>query len=181
MSIQISRRFVLSGLAVLTMFTFGACKKEEGEQTSAPKGTHEIGNPVKVGKLTYQVIDTEWRDVLDGALGQRIPKNQFLVVQVSVTNNDADEAHAPLLVLLDKDEKAYREEDKGDGLANWLGLIRTLGPGETQQGSMLFDVPAGSYRLQLSSGGDAESEKNALVNLPYKLTIPDAAPTPDTK
>jgi hypothetical protein len=181
MSIQISRRSVLSGFALLALFAFSSCKKEESGSSSTPRGTHEIGNPVKVGKLTYQVIDTEWRDVLDGTLGQRVPKNQFLVVQVSVTNNDADEAQAPLLVLLDKDEKAYREEDSGDGLPNWLGLIRTLGPGETQQGSMLFDVPAASYRLQLSSGGDAESEKNALVNLPYKLSIPDAAPVPDTK
>lgn len=131
-----------------------------------------MGNPVTVGPLTYTIVETDWRDALDGATGARIPQSRFMVVNLTVLNKGSKDAGIPLLTLIDATGKEYRELDKGDGVPQWLGLLRQVRPSETESGRILFDAPQGSYKIRVSSGGEAETEVTALVDLPY---LPDTS------
>lgn len=144
---------------------------------SSDEKKYQMGQTVSLGAITYTALETEWRSSLDGNDGRRTPKNQFMLIKVMVTNGGGSEAGLPLLTLIDGKGNSYLEEDKGDGVPQWLGLLRLLKPAESEEGSLLFDVPPGSYRLRVSTGGDPEKEIAALVEIPYQL---DNVRTPST-
>lgn len=137
---------------------------------------HPMGVPVTVGDLSYTIYQTEWRDELQTDAGPRKPQHRFLLVTASITNNGPEDLVAPLLAVIDKDGRETLELDKGDGVAQWLGLIRRVRSTQTETGVMVFDVPPGDYRLRLSSGGDVDQERTALVNLPYRVEAPEGRP-----
>jgi hypothetical protein len=157
-------RPVIVGLLALAC-VFSGCSKK-----AAQVRTEQLGTPVAVGPLTYTAVETEWRDSLEGESGQRMPKNRFLLVHVSVTNNSAEERAAPLLQLTDAKGGTFPELGEGDGVPEWMGFLRLLQPNETRSGRLLFDAPPGAYKLRVSSGGDPESEQIAYVEIPLQLT-----------
>lgn len=135
-----------------------------------------MGTPVAVGDLSYTVLNTEWRDELQSAMGPRKPQHRFLLVTVSVTNKGPDDEVAPLLAVIDKDGRETLEQDKGDGVAQWMGLLRRVKSTQTETGVLLFDVPPGDYNLRVSSGGDVDQEQTALIRLPYRVEAPESRP-----
>jgi hypothetical protein len=62
---------------------------------------------------------------------------------------------------------------------DWLGLLRTIDPAESQQGRIIFDVPAANYKLRILSGEEAEDDDGELVEIP--LRMPEAPGIPDLK
>ncbi len=158
-------------LAVAFILSGAGCSK------SGDSGkVYEMGNAAVVGPLSYTVQATEWRDSLDGENGQRVPTNRFLLVTLAVTNKSAGEVNIPLLTLVDSRGKEYAELDKGDGVPQWLGLLRSVAPSHVDSGNLLFDVPPGGYKLRISGGGDIEHESTALVNLPFNVDVAPAKP-----
>jgi hypothetical protein len=146
----------------------------------------DMGMDVSVSPLTYSVVRTEWKDSLDGPDGQRTPAHKFLIVSISIRNKSGSDVHVPLLTVIDGAGKEHLELDKGDGLGEWLGLLRTVQPKSTTSGELLFDVPPGTYKLRVVNGGDVEKETSALIRLPYQTELPAPAapanlPTPLTK
>ncbi|MEJ5368953.1 MAG: DUF4352 domain-containing protein [Bryobacteraceae bacterium] len=137
---------------------------------------HPMGSPVVAGDLSYTVYQTEWRDELQTEAGPRKPQHRFLLVTVSITNNGPEDVTAPLLTLIDKNGKEILELDKGEGVPQWMGLLRRIRSTQTETGTLLFDVPPGDYTLRVSSGGDVETEKTALVRLPYREEAPAGSP-----
>jgi len=138
---------------------------------------HPMGTPVAVGDLSYTVYGTEWRDELQTDMGPRKPQHRFLLVSVSITNNGPEDRNAPLLAVIDKDGRETLELDKGDGVPQWLGLLRRIRSTQTETGMLLFDVPPGDYKLRVSSGGDVDDEKTALISLPYRVEAPESRPS----
>ena len=128
-----------------------------------------MGAPLAVGPLTYTAVETEWRDIIDSPQGQRVPKNRFLLVHISVLNAASEQKAAPLLQLVDAKGNVYPEIAEGEGVQDWLGYLRLLQPKESRSGRLLFDVPQGAYKLRVSSGGDPESEQTALIDIPFQL------------
>jgi hypothetical protein len=174
MSVNASKLFsaaLLGGAAVcLLLLTGCSAVKSKVDNTV----THPMGNPVPVGSLTYTIVETDWRDTLDGAAGPILPQNRFLLINITVHNKGSREVGVPLLTLIDASGKEYRELNKGEGIPQWLGLLRTVQSSETESGRVAFDVPQGSYKVRVSSGGDVESESAALIDLPY---VPDMVPS----
>lgn len=164
-------RQAIEFVLVLLLISTTACVRREAH------AVHPMGTPVAVGDLSYTVYQTEWRDHLDADMGPRKPQHRFLLVTVSITNNGPEDVTAPLLALVGSDGKEVLELDKGDGLPQWMGLLRRIRSTQTETGVLLFDVPPGDYRLRLSSGGDVEKELVAFVNLPYRVEAPDARQT----
>lgn len=136
------------------------------------EAVHPMGTPVAAGELTYTVYNTEWREELQTDMGPRKPQHRFLLVTASITNNSPEDLTAPLLVVIDKDGRETLELDKGEGVAQWMGLLRRVRSTQTETGVLLFDVPPGDYKLRVSSGGDVEHEKTALISLPYRVEAP---------
>jgi len=160
-------RFVMLAFAAAQMASLAGCGR-----SSAPEKTAEMGSPAAAGTLVYRALDTQWREALDGGTGQRLPAARFLLVQMDVRNTGAGEAGVPMMQLVDGAGKTHAEISNGEGVPQWLGYLRMVKPGETLHGNALFDAPPGAYKLRVSSGGEAEQETTALIDLPFRVESP---------
>lgn len=145
-----------------------------------------MGEPAVIGPLTYTIMESEWKEALDGSLGQRLPKHRFVAINLSVHNKSAAEVSVPFLTLIDVNGTEFREETNAEGVVPTLGYLRRVEPAATLSGRVLFDVPPGGYKLRISSGGDAETEQTAVVDIPYRADPPpvkgvDPMAVPSTK
>jgi hypothetical protein len=130
---------------------------------------YQMGERVTIGPLTYNVIETSWRSQLGNQFKVRIPEQRFLMITISVTNGGSKEISVPLLSLENGNGQSYPERENGDEVPNWFGVLRTLNPAQTQQGRIVFDVPLSSYRLRVTDGGEAGSEKYVWVEIPLRM------------
>ncbi len=133
---------------------------------------HKMGELTRVGPVIYNVLETEWRNQLGGSIQEVIPENKYLLIRLTVTNSGNQEVAIPLLHLEDEQGNNYIELSEVKGVSNWLGLLRIVQPAATLQGVIVFDVPAGDYRLRVTDGGDLEEEKTALIEIPLTLSGP---------
>jgi len=140
---------------------------------------YEMGEKVTVGPLTYNVVESSWRSQLGNELKLRLPERRFLIVNISVTNGGGHEVSVPLLMLEGTNGQSYLESDNGEGVDNWFGILRTLAPAQTQPGRIVFDVPLSSYKLRLSDGGPAGSEKYAWVQIPLRMDTDTGVQAPE--
>jgi hypothetical protein len=141
---------------------------------------YQMGERVPLGPLTYNVVETAWRSQLGDAFKVRIPEQRFLLVTISVTNGGGREVSVPLFTVETHNGQSFRESDSGEGIDNWLGLLRNLSPAQTKEGRILFDVALTSYRLRLTDGGEPGTEKFAWVDIPLRMDTDTGveAPTP---
>jgi Domain of unknown function (DUF4352) len=128
-----------------------------------------MGERVPVGQMTYNVIESAWKTQLGESFRVRTPEQRFLLIKLSVTNGTGKDVSIPLLTLEGTNGQTYRELDNGESVDNWFGLLRTVSPGETQQGNILFDVPLTSYKLRIPDIADPELEKYVSVQIPLQL------------
>jgi hypothetical protein len=136
---------------------------------------YQMGDKIPAGSLTYNVVEKVWRSQLGESYQVRMPENRFLLISITVTNSGG-EVSVPFLQLEAPDGKVYKEIENGEGVDNWFGILRTLGPAQTAQGRIVFDVPLSSYRLRLSDG-DSASGHFTYVQLPLQI---DDEPPPST-
>ncbi len=163
-------RIIFPAAALAAWVCAAGCSGRKAE------AVHPMGTPVPAGELSYTAYHTEWRDELQTSAGPRKPQHRFLLVTISVTNNSPEDLTAPLLTLVGADGREILELDKGEGVPQWLGLLRHIRSTQTETGTIVFDVPPGDYQLRVSSGGDVEKEKTALIALPYREEAPGARP-----
>jgi hypothetical protein len=135
---------------------------------------YRMGQRAEAGPLVYNVLETEWLS----AIGTRLPKNKFLSVRLTILNSGNTERSVPLLSLVDNKGKEVLESSEGEGLEEWLGILRNLAATETVQGRLLFDVPQDNYKLIVTDGGEPGSEKTALVDMPLRLEEKNQVVTP---
>src|ERR1700730_1196855 len=122
----------LLGFAVL--FLSGCAKPAEN------RTEYSMGERVPVGQVTYVVVESAWRNQLGESFRVRSPEQRFLLVKISVTNGTGKDISIPLLTLEGSNGQLYRELGNGEGVDSWFGVLRTISPGETQQGNIVFDV-----------------------------------------
>lgn len=159
------------------VFLFGCvlagCQKEV-----APHAEYPMGEKVAIGPLTYDVIDIGWRSQLGDVLKLRFPKQRFLVLTVSVSNGSGDDVSVPFFTLENSNGQSFLELQDGEGVDNWFGLLRTIGPSQIQQGRIIFDVPLASYRLRVTDGAGPGAEKYTWVTIPLRMDVDSDAPAP---
>ncbi len=169
---QLCRCTLLSSVAISAML-LGGCQQQKQQRTD-----FTMGERVRVGELTYTVVESTWRTQLGEGFKIRTPEQRFLLIKISVTNGTGKDISLPLLTLEGNSGQTYREIADGDGVDNWFGLIRTIGPGQTQQGNVLFDVPLTSYKIRLPEIDDSGFEKYVTVPIPLRMDpeVPIQAP-----
>ncbi len=129
-----------------------------------------MGQGVQLGPLIYNVMETSWKSQLGGGPAARIPKNRFLLVKLTVTNGGGQTSSIPEMALVNAAGLNFQEITEGvESVPKWLGVLRNLAPVQTDEGYVVFDVPLGAYKLQVSDGGDIGSEKKALIEIPLQL------------
>jgi hypothetical protein len=162
--IQPLRRFVPAGFAALFALFLGGCQKAQESRAQ-----FAMGERVPVGQMTYSVIESAWRTQLGESFKVRTPEQRFLLVKISVTNGTGKDVSIPLLTLEGNSGQTYREIGDGEGVDNWFGLLRTISPGQTQQGNVLFDVPLTSFKLRLPDINETGFEGYAVVDIPLRM------------
>lgn len=151
------------------LLTLGACLCLPGcRNREVGRREYQIGERVSAGPLTYNVIEKVWRSQLGEGFQIRVPQNRFLLITVSATNSGGGEVSVPILQLEDPEGKLYSEVESGEGVDNWIGLVRTIEPAQTLQGRLVFDVPLSTYRLRLSDG-DPASGHFVYVQIPLQI------------
>ena len=151
---------LLGGAAI---FSLGCSKPPENRKDFS------MGENVPVGQMTYVVVDSAWRNQLGEAFKARSAEHRFLLIKLSVTNGTGQDVAIPLLSLEGTNGQTYREIANGEGVDNWFGLLRTISPGQNQQGNIVFDVPLTSYKLRIPDVADAGLEKYVSVQIPLRL------------
>ncbi len=150
-------------LPLLFLF-LAACQKQERTNVK-----YEMGERIAIGPFTYVVVENSWRNQLGEGFQVRSPQNRYLELSLSITNGGASEVSVPMLSIEASDGKLYQELSDGSGITNWLGVIRTIGPAQTIQGRILFDVPLSTFRLRLPDSGESGYEKYAWVEIPLRI------------
>lgn len=125
--------------------------------------TVPAGEKATVGHLSYNVVDSQVMTQLGDESSPRIPKDRFMIVQISVTNSSNVDNPIPAVELIGDSGKVYEELADGSGVSNWLGVVRHVGPGQTERGELLFDAPAAHYKLKFS---DESTDNEILADLP---------------
>ena len=148
------------------------CQRETEQKLSYAMGERVTNRP-----LTYVVVESTWATQLGELFQARVPQNRFLLISLSVTNGGGAPISLPLLTLEDGNGKQYQELSDGTGVSNWIGILRTIDPGQTQQGKLLFDVPLTSFQLRLPNDGEPGYEKYANVEIPLRIDS-DQMPLP---
>jgi hypothetical protein len=157
---------VLAGLAAL-LYGVGCSPAPSSART------FRMGEPVHLGSLAYNVYDTRWLTHLGEGIGARIPENRFFLVRVSISNAGPDEIVVPAMTLIDESGAALQELPGADHVPQWLGLVRTVKPGQSIQGNIVFDCSPRNYRLRIA---DENERHAALVEIPLDFT----AETPES-
>jgi len=166
-------RCALLASAALLVLSMGGCQRAGPSRTD-----FSMGERVPVGQMTYSVVESAWRAQLGEGFKIRTPEQRFLLIKISVTNGTGKDVSIPLLTLEGSNGQTYREIADGEGVDNWFGLLRTLNPGETQQGNVLFDVPLTSYKLRVPDVNVSGFEGYASVEIPLRMDsdVPVASP-----
>jgi hypothetical protein len=154
---------LLASMLAMSLWLEGCLRRKEEDYI------HRMGERVQVGPLIYTVLETEWMSQLGQSIQPRIPKDKFLLVRVEFTNSGNREVAVPLLRIEDGHGNSFMELSEGEGVSDWLGLLRVVPPAQTLRGFILFDAPPGEYRLRVTDAGDIEQEKTALIGLPLRL------------
>jgi hypothetical protein len=108
----------------------------------------------------------------------RLPEKRFLVIRLAITNGSGKEAELPLFRLIDDQGSEISESQDADFLPGWLGIIRRIGPTQTEEGRILFDVSPKLYKLEVTDGAEPGKEQLALVEIPidFDTSEPVSAP-----
>ena len=160
---------MVTALLTISACLLTSCSTTGGSRNANFLGTFEMGERVQAPPFTYTVLEANWRGQLGDA--GRIAKHRFLFVRVSATNSGGTAANIPAFQLESTDGKtSYQEETADmDGVPNWLGMLRNVEPGQTENGYVVFDAPMGTYNLVLYDGGELEKEKHAFVSIPLNV------------
>ena len=152
--------------AVLSALALSAgCSRDSGALK-----TYLMGERAEAGTLIYTVIEAEWFERIGQNPSPRFPKNRFLALRVNITNSGAAEATIPLMTLVDPSGRAYEEETSGEGVPQWLGMLRKVKAAETDEGRVIFDVPRGDYHLRVADDGfEPEKAKAVLIQIPLRF------------
>jgi hypothetical protein len=139
---------------------------------------HAMGEKLTLGPLTYNVIESNWYSQLGEGFNIRSAQQRFLAITLTITNGGGSDAGVPLLSIENSEGKSTTESDNGEGLSNWLGLLRNIAPAQTMEGRILFDVPLASYRLRVTDGGGPGAEKYGWVAIPLHMDTDTGVLTP---
>jgi hypothetical protein len=164
---------ILAALLLPLCLVFSGCNEQNSARLDYP-----MGEKVPLGPLTYDVIQSTWRNQLGEGLNIRSPQQRFLLITISVTNGGGKEVALPLFKLENDRGESVTESDNPEGVPNGIGILRSVTPAQTLQGSLLFDVPLASYKLILTDGGEPGLEKTAFVDVPLRMDVDTGVTVP---
>jgi len=162
--LRLSRLSPLAAASIL-LLAASACTREKPAMR-----LYAMGERAEAGPLVYNVLESAWKSQLGESAHLRVPQNRFLLLRLSVTNGSPNQISAPPTTLVSTSGTEYAELTDGEGVDDWLGVLRRLGATETVFGWVLFDAPRGDYQLRVSDDAfDPADARLALIQIPLRL------------
>ncbi|MFL0201029.1 DUF4352 domain-containing protein [Exiguobacterium acetylicum] len=122
------------------------------------KKTYGINDEVKVGKLTYVVNNVKMVDTLSNVLGEKKTSGQFLVIGLTILNEDKEERFVDSnMFKVNVGDTEYSADTELDLYANEDGMgffLETINPNIEKTGNIVFELPkqVKNPMLEVSSG-----------------------------
>jgi hypothetical protein len=154
-------RSALICISILSLAAAGCSRDSSSKKEST---IYAAGEKAVVGPLTYSITDTEMTQTLgDDPTTTRNAQERFYLVKVTVSNSSSSDQPIPAMTLVDDAGHSIAELADGANVPNWLGVVRNVGPAQTEQGVVAFDAPTKHYRLRLN---DPFDEKEIAIDVP---------------
>jgi hypothetical protein len=174
------RSFFLGGTAAaLGLASCSGSSEFSGSNAKLAAKPFKMGERTSVGPITYNVLEATYFTQLSEGGKSRLPEKRFLVIRLSITNGSGKEVVLPLFRLIDDQGSELSEMQDASFLPGWLGIIRKIGPTQTEEGRILFDVSPKLYKLELTDGAEAGKEQMAFVEIPIDFDTSEPVNTPD--
>lgn len=153
----------------LALLGLSGCSSQPSDDTSKVEQVRTVpaGEKASVGHLSYTIVDEQIMPQLGDPATPRVPHDRFILVQIAVTNSSNVDNPIPAVELIADSGKVYEEVTDGSGITDWLGLVRHVGPGQTERGVVGFDAPSAHYKLRFS---DESANNEILADLPLSYS-----------
>ena len=102
---------------------------------------HKIGDSFSVGYWTYVCNGARWQQIVGSVYSPEYADASFLVVDLTIQNNDKTSSTLPPIKLIDAQGREYDESSKGIFMEHSFGMMKDLNPGVSSRGLVVFDVP----------------------------------------
>lgn len=136
------------------------------EVKEAPAKTYKEGETVNIGYTTYVAWQSYWTDRLtDNQYMHKYPDAKYLLIEVSVRNDDKKERSIPPFKLIDEAGREYGESSNAYALEDHIGALTSLNPDVQKDGYIVFDCPPNrNYQLHTSGGYWSSDSANIELN-----------------
>jgi hypothetical protein len=137
------------------------------ELTALPNrpAAYAVAQEFSVGYWTYRCNRVAWTSTLGSGFTSQKANAAFLVIDVTVRNNDKSASTLPPFYLMDAEGRKYDESSDVTLQDGFFNILEKLNPDLSKEGLIAFDVPYGRRYFLLVSGGFESTEK-ALVVIP---------------
>jgi hypothetical protein len=161
-------RIFLSTLLCAAALGLAACSSANDSTNARTEQVRVVqaGEKAVAGHLSYSVLDFQVMPQLGEDPNPRIPHDRFLLVQLAVTNTSNVDNPIPTIELVADSGKTFEELTDGNGVTNWLGIVRHVGAGQTERGVVAFDAPAAHYKVRFK---DETATNEILMDLPLNF------------
>jgi hypothetical protein len=134
----------------------------------APKG-YTLGQSVSIGYWSYRCDNAEWTGMLGNGFTAERANAAFLLLDLTVQNNDKSASILPPFHLVDTEGRTYDESSAGAFAEGFFSPLEKLNPSVSKRGHVVFDVPRDrEYRLQVSGGFNSSASELITLFPPDK-------------
>jgi len=139
--------------------------QKQASTEKAPDKIYNEGDTVHIGYTTYVVWKCGWVVSLPPYYDEKA-NAAFLLIDLTVRNDDTKPRSIPLFKLIDENGAEYEVCTKGLG-DQYIDVFDSLNPSVTKRGYIVFDVPT-NHKYKLNVSGGYWSGGNALIVLSPK-------------
>jgi hypothetical protein len=158
---------VFKALCVCLLCVAWGCSTEPPQEAAAKARAYALGQRVEVGQLIYTALEVQWVPQLGEGPEARLPTHRFLIVRMIIGNSGSAALPVPPLTLIGVDGTSFNEVEDASPLQDWFGTVRRLEGVQSRQGSVVFDVPRGEYKLKVMANPfDTGDENTAFIEIP---------------
>jgi len=150
------------GVGITALLVIGfILSLSEGLESASTALIYNEGDTVRTGYMSYAVWYSSWSSRLSS---NEKPDAMFLLVKLTVRNDDVKARSVPPFQLIDENGAEYETSSKGWAFNDVIGVLERLNPGVLKEGFIIFDIPQ-NHKYKLKVSGGYWSDDYALIKL----------------
>jgi hypothetical protein len=144
---------------------------ESNNSKEESKKIYKEGDDVSIGYTSYTVSQSIWSNHLsDNEFLDQKPDAMFLIVELTVKNNDKKPRSIPPFRLIDENGAEYETSSKSFAMEGSIDVLDSLNPSVQKHGLIVFDIPTNhQYKLKVSGG--YWSSEDSFIDLSPKIRV----------